>query len=201
MTRSAVRVARWSIHANAVNPSVLMRRWLTDRMSLTKKLIAHGTEFRVQHLNQVHALCLKDEVAMIGLTRIMRIRQREVLLLSDGRPLVFAHTVVPLDATASDWPFFGTLGERSLGTTLFGDPLVSRGALQFARLEADHPLAKRARLATKIEAGPAPLFARRCLFRRKAGCLLVTEVFLPGIAAVGTHCDDAAEIASPYSSK
>jgi chorismate--pyruvate lyase len=95
---------------------------------------------------------------------------------------VYAHTVVPLDATASDWPFFGRLGERSLGTTLFGDPRVRRGELQYARLREQHPLARRALDAVGGEATVEyPLFARRCRYKRGNGSLLVTELFLPAV--------------------
>jgi chorismate--pyruvate lyase len=66
-----------------------------------------------------------------------------------------------------------------LGTTLFGDPQVSRGALQFTRLHSEHPLAQRACAAMGVQALDTPLFARRCLFKRKNGLLLVTEIFLP----------------------
>jgi chorismate--pyruvate lyase len=112
----------------------------------------------------------------------MMVQEREVLLVCDGTPVVYAHTAVPLTADANDWPFFGSLGERSLGTTLFGDPLVARGALRYAKLSPAHPLHARAAEATDI--GGQQLFARRCLFRRKSGVLLVTEVFLPAIDAL-----------------
>ncbi len=90
-------------------------------------------------------------------------------------------------ATADDWPLFNALGERSLGSTLFGDPAVTRGALEFARIRAGHPLFARARLALgpEVEAiEPPVLYARRCLYRRHQGSLLVTEVFLPSVLAL-----------------
>lgn len=179
-----IRHARWHLHVNAVNPSPEMRRWLTDRRSLTDKLIAGCTHFRVQRLHQQRALSLTDEFEMLASPCRSKVREREVLLLCDRRPVVFAHTIVHMDATASDWPFFSALGERSLGTTLFGDPQVERGALQFARLHAEHPLVQRARKAIGANSIDGPLFARRCLFRRKNGLLLVTEVFLQAIAGI-----------------
>ncbi|MDB5762744.1 MAG: chorismate lyase [Herminiimonas sp.] len=174
--------ARWFPHANGVNPPREMRRWLTDRTSLTVKLTAHSSHFRVQRLHQNRGLCLADEYAEIGLPCRAIVREREVLLRCDEQPVVFAHTIVPMTATASDWPFFGTLGDRSLGTTLFGDPLVWRGQLQFARLKGQHPLVRRANAAIGVQSPASPLYARRCLFRRKNGALLVTEIFLPAIA-------------------
>jgi chorismate--pyruvate lyase len=173
------RNAHWHDHANAVNPSPQMRDWLVDRDSLTGKLIDHCDQFRVQRLRQQRARCLMDEYAAIELPHRVNVHEREVLLRCDDVPVVFAHTIVPLTATASDWPFFSSLGERSLGTTLFGDPQVLRGALQFARLYNTHPLAQRARTAVSMHSSDMPLFARRCLFKRKNGLLLVTEIFLP----------------------
>lgn len=180
--------ARWVHHANGVNPTPEMRQWLTDRISLTLKLTARSQRFRVQRLRQGRAMCLADECAMIKLPRRACVQEREVLLRCDDRPVVYAHTIVPLNSTASDWPFFGTLGERSLGTTLFGDPQVERGELQFARLQAQHPLVRRAVAAAGADGLDVPphgqLFARRCLFKRRNGLLLVTEVFLPSIANI-----------------
>ena len=178
--------ARWCAHANGVNPPAAMRHWLTDSASLTVKLMARCEHFRVHRMRQTQALCLADESAALNLPHVKQVREREVLLECDGVPVVFAHTVVPLNANASDWPFFNTLGERSLGTTLFGDPLVQRGSLRFARLRSEHPLVRRACKALGVERLESPLYARRCLFRRKNGVLLVTEVFLPAIARVNS---------------
>ncbi len=173
--------ARWCSHVNGVNPTRQMRSWLADTASLTLKLTARSGSFRVRCLRQEHGLCLADEFEAIELPRRIRVQEREVLLQCDGRPMVFAHTIVPLSASASDWPFFGTLGERSLGTTLFGDPLVERGDLQYARLHVQHPLVRRVSDALGGQTFKSPLFARRCLYRRKKSVLLVTELFLPAL--------------------
>lgn len=183
MPRS-VSQANWFAHVNGVNPGAQMRAWLTDRASLTVKLMHASSSFRVQRLRQQRGRCLLDECGAVGLPRGVMVHEREVLLRCDEQPVVFAHTIVPLAASASDWPFFSSLGERSLGTTLFGDPQVLRGALAYARLHAEHPLARRACKAIGVATVAQPLFARRCLFRRKNGLLLVTEIFLPAIAEI-----------------
>jgi chorismate--pyruvate lyase len=183
---ASLRLAQWHRHVNAVNAPPALRHWLTGAGSLTAKLKARSHAFRVQRLQQRNALCLQDEAALIGLARRGQVRERTVLLHCDERAMVFAHTVVPLTATASDWPLFGALGERSLGSTLFGDQQVRRGALEYARLRPDHPLAQRARAALKGDGdGHRALYARRCLYARKQGLLLVTEVFLPAVASLG----------------
>ena len=158
-----------------------MRQWLTAGGSLTAKLVAHSGAFRVQRLHQRSALCLPDEARTIGMAHRGQVWEREVLLRCDGVPVVFAHTVVPMSATASDWPLFSALGERSLGSTLFYDPLVSRGELEFARIRAGHPLMARARAALGGGAEDTVYYARRCLYKRRRGTLLVTEVFLPSV--------------------
>ncbi|KQQ47753.1 chorismate--pyruvate lyase [Duganella sp. Leaf126] len=177
-----MRLALWRPQLFFPEAPAPLRDWLTTAGSLTARLKAHSHAFRVQCLHQRPATCLADEVAALDLPRQGRVWEREVLLRCDHTAAVFAHTVVPLTATASDWPLFGALGERSLGTTLFGDPLVRRSVLEFARLREGHPLALRARSALGAEAALTDiLYARRCLYRRRRGTLLVTEVFLPSV--------------------
>ncbi|RJG03750.1 chorismate--pyruvate lyase family protein [Noviherbaspirillum sedimenti] len=176
--------AAWFAHVSGVNPPPQMRHWLTDRISLTVKLAAHCRQFRVQRLHQRRGMVLADEFRVLGLARRIGVRERDVLLRCDDAPVVFAHTVVPLSASATDWPFFSSLGERSLGFTLFCDPQVARGALHYARLHPGHPLLQRAAAAMGVTAFSQPLLARRCLFRRRHGSLLVTEVFLPALSGL-----------------
>jgi chorismate--pyruvate lyase len=158
-----------------------MRDWLTTPGSLTARLIAHSKAFRVQRLHQIGAICLPDEARAIGMHRPGRVLEREVLLRCDGEPVVFAHTVVTASSTATDWPLFSALGERSLGTTLFYDPLVKRGQLEFARIRQGHPLLQRANAALGGGLREKVYHARRCVYRRHQGLLLVTEVFLPAV--------------------
>ena len=177
-----LHTARWSDSVNRIAPPNWLRSWLVDRTSLTLKLSTDCQAFRVERLRQGRAYCLADEAEEVGLVRRMAVQEREVLLRCNEQAMVFAHTVVPLDASAADWPFFSSLGNRSLGTTLFGDPLVKRGHLQFAKLLSAHPLAQRAAQALGRQDWEGALYARRCLYARKSGVLLVTEVFLPEIA-------------------
>lgn len=176
-------VARWFDHTNAVHCDELMRIWLSNRDSLTARLQAQCEVFRVQRLFQGRAMVLADEYRALNLARTEIVTAREVLLRCDERPVVYAHTVLPLSANASQWPLFASLGNRSLGTTLFSDPLVERGELQYARLRASHPLMQQVRQLGLVEAG-GTCYARRSLFRRKSSCLLVTEVFLPQLRDV-----------------
>jgi len=182
---TSLRQARWHRHVGAVQAPEGMRDWLTTQGSLTARLVRSSETFRVKRLHQHAALCALEEAGPIGLPRRMRVWEREVLLCCDGQPAVFGHTVVPMSATATDWPLFSALGERSLGTTLFYDPLVARGRLEFARLRAGHPLVEQLRAALSGELQGNEFYARRCVYRRHQGLLMVTEVFLPAVLALG----------------
>lgn len=187
---SSAGLAHWMRHVNAINPPTLVRAWLTEPGSLTAQLMAHSRHFRVRRIRQASGMILSDEQHVLQLSRRVLVSQRNVVLECDGVPVVFAHTSVPLSATASDWPLFGSLGERSLGSTLFGDPLVRRGALQFARLSHRHPLIRRLEqtLGRQTE---QTFFARRCVYRRRQGVLLVSEIFLPAIVALALQSNAA----------
>ena len=180
-----MRQAAWQPHARAVHAPAPMRDWLTTEGSLTARLVAHSSAFRVRRLHQRSATCLADEAREIGLARPGRVWEREVLLECDGRPAVFGHTVVPTACTATDWPLFSALGERSLGTTLFYDPKVVRGTLEFARLRRGHPLVDKLDKALAGELQGNVFYARRCVYRRRQGLLMVTEVFLPAVLDLG----------------
>lgn len=178
------KAARWHRHVNALHASDALADWLTNRASLTARLVARCRQFRVQRLHQRRALCLADEFAEIDLPRTEKVVEREVLLRCDGIGVVYAHTVLALTANATQWPLFAALGEKSLGSTLFNDPLVERGQLAYARLRHTHPLARRIAQLQLLDAPAFCLYARRSVFRRKGGCLLVTEVFLPAISSL-----------------
>jgi chorismate--pyruvate lyase len=177
----SLRLAKWHRKAAAVGAEGPMRGWLETKGSLTARLVAHSEAFRVRRLHQEVALCSLEEAACVKLPRRERVWEREVLLCCDGVPVVFGHTVVPMSATASDWPLFSALGEQSLGSTLFYDPKVVRGPLEFARLRAGHPLLARVRAALGADLGSKDFHARRCVYRRHQGLLMVTEVFLPAV--------------------
>lgn len=177
-------VANWHSHIHKYAVSEEMRDWLTNRHSLTSRLVARCGQFRVQRLQQQVAPCLQDEFRIIGLSRRTNVVERDVLLRCDDVAVVYAHTVLPLSANASHWPLFASLGNKSLGSTLFHDPLVTRGDLHYARLRTSHPLMRRILALQLAPAQTTRLFARRSLFTRHGSSLLVTEVFLPALSAL-----------------
>jgi len=171
---------QWRDHINSVQISDQLHSWLTDRLSLTYKLMSCCQKFQIRNLRQQRALCLTDECQKINLPRRLKTQKRDVILYCDGRPVVLGRTVVALNV-ASTWPFLSTLGENSLGIRLFRDPLVKRGQFQFTRLYHNHPISKCIHAMLGSDTFRYPLWARRSVFQRKTSLMLVTEVFLPEI--------------------
>lgn len=154
-------------------PSAGLRSWLTETGSLTARCIRHSRHFAVRVLAYGKARPLGDEAAA------RRAWVREVVLECDGRPVIFAHTTLACGRGGRLTRWLAGLGSRSLGSLLFSFPGFVRGPIEFCRLDARHPLYRRA-----MQLGPLPavLWARRSLHTLAGQSVLVTEVFLPGIA-------------------
>lgn len=101
---------------------------------------------------------------------------REIELTCDGRPWVFAQTLIPL-ATLARHAWLAALGTNALGERLAALPGLERGPLEFTRLTAGDTLYHRALRERRDP--PASLWARRSWFAIEGDRLLVQEVFLP----------------------
>lgn len=159
-----------------------LRRWLCDRGSLTRRLKARCTHFRVAPrfagLGRVH----RDETAVLHVQRPHHAYIRDVLLLCDGKAVVFAHSVLPRASLRGPWNGVARLGSRPLGEALFNNPRIRREPLRFRKLTPRHPLLRR--IARCQPLAPQVLWARRSVFCLDGQPLLVTEVFLPGIESL-----------------
>jgi chorismate--pyruvate lyase len=153
--------------------------WLVHVGSLTARIRSRCDEFRVRLVAQERGVPFGDERAPLGLRAGASAWVREVLLSCGDTPLVFAHTVLPAANARGDWRLLAGLGTKPLGELLFTDPLISREALRYARLDARYALHARAAAATGVSADI--LWGRRSLFRRHGRAILVSEVFLPAI--------------------
>lgn len=177
-----VHVSRqgWALHPLAI-PRPL-RRWLCDRGSLTQRLKSRCTNFRVRPLATGHSRPHLDETALLDLSPRTRAYVRQVLLLCDGTPMVFAHSVLPLSGLRSGWQGVTRLGTRSLGEALFRNPRIQRQSLEYRRIRPQHVLHRT--LCKSLPDAPRVLWARRSQFCLNGRPLLVTEVFLPAIVTL-----------------
>jgi len=163
--------------------------WLTAPGSLTQRLRRTGHRLEVVRLAQGSAPLLPGEARDLGLRGApQRAHVREVLLVVDGRPLVWARSVACARAVGGPWRALKGLGSRPLAELLFASPHVERSALRAARLAPASPwqrhLARQCRHAAPELAAARGVWARWSVFCKGGQRLRVLEAFLP---AVGRH--------------
>ena len=110
---------------------------------------------------------------------------REVLLIADGRPVVFARSLLPARNVRGAWNLFQGFGARPLGAALFSDVAITRAPLACSRLDARDARYHRAHALLSTRTPPVSLarelWGRRSLFCRHGRALMVSEFFLPAI--------------------
>jgi len=153
--------------------------WLRDHGSLTRRIQQRCTQFSVRNVHDCLMTAAYDETALLGHPSRQKIYTREVFLIADHQPVVFAHSVVAPQHLRGAWKSLQHLGNRPLAALLFAHPLVQRAPLHYRTLKPNHPLYRRA--IVTLDTPPPKLLARRSLFTLHGAPLLVTEVFLPGI--------------------
>lgn len=167
----------WPIHTLGAPQG--LSPWLRDPGSLTRRIQLRCRHFGVELLPTGFATLPQDEMALLGVSARQQVWRREVLLLADGQPVVFAHSVTAARHLGGAWQALRALGPRPLGALLFAHPQVVRQPLHCRGLSGRHVLYRRA--AALLERPPRVLWARRSLFLMHDAPLLVTEVFLPAI--------------------
>lgn len=171
-----LRYERWS---RARIPPAL-RAWLLDAGSLTDRLKKHCDGcFEVRVLAEGWQRPRLDEARALGMPagRVGWVRQ--VQLLCDGTPWVFARTVVPASTLTGAQRRLARLGNRPLGAFLFADPGLQRGAVELACIRSGQAMFRAASQGLKRK--PAAIWGRRSVFRSGGKPLLVAELFLPAI--------------------
>jgi chorismate--pyruvate lyase len=169
----------WKARPTLTGAPTYLHAWLTDPASLTARILARCHTFQIRILGETRRRPFLDERLLIGLPPGRSAWTREVLLVADGIPVVFAHSVLaPRDLTGA-WHMARAIGSQPLGAALFADPGIRREPLRVARLTAAHPLHRHASAACGKPL--STLWGRRSRFCRIGRPLLVTEVFLPDI--------------------
>ena len=158
-----------------------VQTWLRDTGSLTRRVIqccGCGT-FRVRLLHQAWGSPLNSERRVLHTRKGVVALVRDVVLLCNDVPWVFARTLIPVTTLRGPARHLMQLGERPLGAVLFSDPKVTRGSTQIARLHPGHTLFDTA--CEQVEQTPELLWGRRTLFYVANKPLLVNELFLPDL--------------------
>jgi len=154
--------------------------WLLDSSSLTRRLInSCQGQFAVEVVSEQWLKPMRSEQIALGLRRANLARVREVRLLCDGIPWVFARTVIPYSTLQGPVRRLSMLGNKSLGAVMFADPSMRRGELEIASFTKSNLLYQPATCGLRNK--PAKIWGRRSVFYLSGKPLLVNEIFLPQI--------------------
>ena len=150
--------------------------WLTCRGLLTERL---------RSLPDVRLVSLAEsEVELTDMDRALLKttdrtgRLREISLQAGATRYVYGTSLIPT-SLLRDYPWLRALGEEPLGATLTARLEVTRSPFRFRRLAPAEPLA----LTAADGRAEAALWSRRSAFELPGGRILITEVFLPALAA------------------
>ncbi len=144
--------------------------WLLDGSSLTRRLRqACDGRFGVRVLNQGWAVPMACETRALRLPQRRRAMVREVLLLCNETPWVFARTIIPKHTLGGPGGRLAFLGSRPLGEVLFSDPRAQRGPLEVGRATP---------AVLGVESAEPSVWGRRSIFQLSGRPLLVSEYFI-----------------------
>ena len=153
-------------------------RCLVDPASLTQRVVtACAGRFRVHVIDQHWMRPLRNEARALGVPMTQYALVRQVFLMCDDEPWVYARTVIPASTLTGRLRQLSKLRSRSLGAFLFADPTMSREELHIVQLTARDKLFRRATVRLKHK--PEAVWGRRSVFRLSDKPLLVSEIFLP----------------------
>ncbi len=154
--------------------------WLLDVGSLTRRLRrACAGRFRVRILSQAWTRPDRDEAGVLNLRAGSWVWTREVHLLCNERPWVFARTLIPAQTLRGRGRRLTRLGTKPLGAVLFADSGVRRGSVEINRIVVGQRLHQRAFVG--FAEPPNAIWGRRSVFQIDGCPLLVCEIFLPDL--------------------
>lgn len=170
-----------------------LRAWILDPHSLTQRLRErYGQSFRVDLQAQGIGHPLLDERRRLDMRTGLNGLVRQVYLYGEGRPVVFARTMIPLTSLRGELRRLTRLGTRPLGEFLFTRLASTRAGVELAAIPPGHPLHRK--VCAETTHTRETLWARRSLFIVDAKPLLVLELFLPTLylsPATTTKLNDA----------
>lgn len=158
-------------------PITPLKDWLLATGSLTQKLKLHCSKFEVKVLGEQLTEPFSAEFPSCK----GQVWVREVLLLLDDVPWVFARTLIPQSLLEANQHGFAHLGTRPLGELLFTSTDIKPGKIEVAEFTRNCKLAQ---LAIKLNQNDfQTLWGRRRYFSIGQSELIVSEIFLPCAAA------------------
>jgi chorismate--pyruvate lyase len=159
--------------------------WLQAKGSLTSRLRRHGLVEVLVQAQGVMPLWAPEQAELQQRAGYVR----EVVLLLEGRPAVWARSVTPLHAIKGPWRAMQGLGTRPLAELLFAARYVEREPLQAMRIPSrglmqNHIDRQWLQLPQHPAQSGMPRWARSSVFRHDGHPLRVMEAFSPWLRAL-----------------
>lgn len=165
--------ANWQCSSSVTDLSLLEQEWLFEPHSLTAKLKNNAHSFSVKVLSEQAFSLTKEQQQLLG-SSASKALNREVLLLCDNIPMVYAQSWLPNNESQA---LLHNMGERPLGDVIFQHSALTRNNIEIARFGSSHALQL---LVAQLNLPAQSLLGRRSVFSINDYHFLVCEVFLPG---------------------
>ncbi len=151
---------------------------LADNGSLTRRIRTNCTGiFAVKLIDQRVIQPTTEERNILALPDSTQAFSRRVYLCCDDQPKIFAKTIIGLnDKNQVLTERIDQLGEQSLGSLLFRDPLATKKSVQLAQIPLNHIFFERLRLTQYCQS--KAVWVRRNLYEYLGCSLIVYEAYL-----------------------
>lgn len=158
---------------NELSPSVYS--WLSESGSLTERLKQHCQYFSLKLILQDWGKSLPTEANALQMAPTAPAMVREVALVCDEKPCIFARTIIPAATYAANEASLVTLGTTPIGNLLFADTKIQRSQFEVALVKPGDYLFH---LVWGDTQPVADCWSRRSIFFLAKHPLLITEVFV-----------------------
>ena len=113
----------------------IITSWLLEKGPITKRIKKTGS-FQLNLIQDKLSKISIDDKKFIN-TKSEKIKKREVILLCNDLPIVFAQTIIPTETIENGFSELGNLGTKPLGDILFEKDIFVRNSIVFASFTKD----------------------------------------------------------------
>jgi chorismate--pyruvate lyase len=166
---------------NGAAPNLAL--WLQDPGSFMQRLRHSGVaDARIDIMCERRQLPLREEILRLRLPARRYVLVREVLIHSARGRWMFARTVLPETTLSGQERKLARLQNHSLGSYLFKQKSMTRSHFEWTTLETESLWWRK--IQNYLADVQAKIWARRSVFHVRNKPLLLTEIFLPDMAAL-----------------
>jgi chorismate--pyruvate lyase len=155
-----------------------VQSWVYESGSLTQRLRSrYGASVAVNILFHQWATPLLSERRLLDLPEHRYALVREVMLHTQGKPLLLARTIIPEATLKGAHRNLSHLGARPLGEVIFSYPKLERLAMDVTLMVS----ATWSKPAIALADINEPIWGRRTVYAIAGRSMLVSEFFLPEV--------------------